>query len=80
MLKAVNNKINNLLSKYKVKIDAFYFCPAHPDYSSEKECECRKPSPKLVFEAAKEFNVELTELIFYWRYCVGCCNVEKMLE
>jgi D,D-heptose 1,7-bisphosphate phosphatase len=58
---AVNEKINGLLSEYKVKIDAFYFCPAHPDYSTAEECECRKPSPKMVFEAAKEFNVDMSE-------------------
>ncbi len=63
-VEAVNEKINNLLSEYKVKIDAFYFCPAHPDYSSEKDCECRKPSPTLVFEAAKEFNVDLQNSYF----------------
>ena len=34
---AVNEKINQILSEYKVKIDAFYYCPAHPDYSSEEE-------------------------------------------
>ena len=61
---AVNDKINSLLAEYKVKVDAFYYCPAHPDYSSEEECDCRKPSPKLVFEAAKEFNIALEKSYF----------------
>ena len=61
---AVNEKINQILSEYKVKIDAFYYCPAHPDYSSEEECECRKPSPKLLLEAANEFNVDLQSSYF----------------
>ena len=61
---AVNEKINQILSEYKVKIDAFYYCPAHPDYSSEEECECRKPSPKLLLEAASEFNVDLQSSYF----------------
>jgi D-glycero-D-manno-heptose 1,7-bisphosphate phosphatase len=61
---AVNERINNLLSEYKVKIDAFYYCPAHPDYSSEEDCECRKPSPKLLFEAVKEFNIDLQKSYF----------------
>jgi D-glycero-D-manno-heptose 1,7-bisphosphate phosphatase len=61
---SVNQKINSLLSKHKVKIDAFYYCPAHPDYSSEEECECRKPSTKLVLEAAKEFNVDVEKSYF----------------
>jgi len=61
---SVNEKINQILSEYKVKIDAFYYCPAHPDYSSEEECECRKPSPKLLLEAASEFNVDLQSSYF----------------
>jgi len=61
---AVNEKINTLLSECKVKIDAFYYCPAHPDYSTEEECECRKPSTKLLLEAAKEFNVDLAKSYF----------------
>jgi D,D-heptose 1,7-bisphosphate phosphatase len=63
-VESVNDKINNLLSEYKVKIDAFYFCPAHPDYSNEEDCECRKPSPKLIFEATKEFNIDLKKSYF----------------
>ena len=61
---AVNDKINYLLSEFKVKIDAFYYCPAHPDFSTVEECDCRKPSPKLLFEAAKEFNVDLQKSYF----------------
>jgi len=61
---SVNEKINGLLSDHKVKIDAFYYCPAHPDYSSEEECGCRKPSAKLLLEAAKEFNVDLQKSYF----------------
>ena len=61
---AVNERINHLLAESKVKIDAFYYCPAHPEFSSKEECECRKPSPKLVFEAAKEFNVDLEKSYF----------------
>jgi len=60
----VNEKINSLLSEHKVKIDAFYYCPAHPDYSSEEECGCRKPSTKLLMEAAKEFNINLEKSYF----------------
>ena len=61
---AVNDKINTLLSEYKVKVDAFYYCPAHPDYSSAEDCDCRKPSPKLVFEAVKEFNMDREKSYF----------------
>jgi D-glycero-D-manno-heptose 1,7-bisphosphate phosphatase len=58
-VESVNAKINELLEAYKVSIDAFYYCPYHPDFSSEEECSCRKPSPEMVFKAAKDFNIDL---------------------
>lgn len=61
---AVNERINDLLKKYGLEIDAFYFCPFHPDFSTPEECECRKPSPKLVFLAAKELDIELSKSYF----------------
>ena len=55
----VNRRINELLENYNVKIDAFYYCTAHPDFNSKEECECRKPSPKMIFDAVKDFEIDL---------------------
>ena len=57
----VNSRINQLLKQFDVQIDAFYYCPFHPEFSSEDECTCRKPSPKMVNEAAQDFNIDLTK-------------------
>jgi D-glycero-D-manno-heptose 1,7-bisphosphate phosphatase len=64
MVESVNQRINELLLTEQTSIDAFYYCPYHPDYSSDEECECRKPSPKLVFEAAKDFQIDLAKSYF----------------
>jgi D-glycero-D-manno-heptose 1,7-bisphosphate phosphatase len=64
MVEAVNSKINELLKSYDVSIDAFYFCPAHPEFSSEEECRCRKPSPELVYKAAEDFNISISGSYF----------------
>lgn len=64
MVNEVNDKINELLSAENAEIDKFYFCPYHPDYSTKEECECRKPSPKLVFEAVKDFQIDLSKSYF----------------
>lgn len=61
---SVNMKINDLLSVDKVKIDAFYYCPYHPDFSTEEESSCRKPSPKLIFQAVEELNINLLKSYF----------------
>ena len=41
-------------------IDATYFCPDRPGSQSE----CRKPAPGMVFQGARENNVDLTRSIF----------------
>jgi len=63
-VEAVNARINELLKKDGFAIDAFYYCPFHPDFNSPEECQCRKPSPKLVFIAAKELDIDLTKSYF----------------
>lgn len=58
-VKAVNNKIQDLLKKENAEIDAFYFCPYHPDYDDEEKSKCRKPSPMMLLKAAEEHKIDL---------------------
>jgi D-glycero-D-manno-heptose 1,7-bisphosphate phosphatase len=37
-------------------IDATYFCPHTP----EQGCDCRKPSPGMILQAAREHRIDLT--------------------
>jgi D-glycero-D-manno-heptose 1,7-bisphosphate phosphatase len=57
---SVNNRINELLGQ-ESKIDAFYYCKYHPDFSTPKESECRKPSPDMIFKAADEMGLDLNK-------------------
>ena len=41
-----------------VEITKVYHCPHHPNYS-QKDCNCRKPKPGMLLQAAKEFNIDL---------------------
>jgi D-glycero-D-manno-heptose 1,7-bisphosphate phosphatase len=44
-------------------IDAFYFCPHHPAGqvpALSRTCECRKPAPALVHQAAADLNLDLS--------------------
>lgn len=38
------------------RIDAVYFCPHHP----QEPCECRKPLPGMLKQAAQDLNLDLT--------------------
>lgn len=60
-VESVNAEINNQLKKFNVKIDAFYYCPFHPEFNNEEECSCRKPSPKMILDAAKEYNIDISK-------------------
>jgi D-glycero-D-manno-heptose 1,7-bisphosphate phosphatase len=41
-------------------IEATYFCPHGPDHV----CGCRKPEPGMVFQAAHDYNLDLTRSFF----------------
>ena len=41
-------------------IDAIYYCPHHWDNG----CECRKPKPGMLFQAQRDFNLDLTRTWF----------------
>lgn len=52
-----------LRKEYGAHIDAFYYCPHHPDYTGP--CECRKPAPGLILRAAKEWEIDLGQSVMY---------------
>jgi histidinol-phosphate phosphatase family domain/HAD-superfamily hydrolase, subfamily IIIA len=64
----IHCKLETLLGKEGAYIDALYFCPHHPDKGFEGErpeykcdCECRKPKPGLLLQAAADFNIDLSQ-------------------
>ena len=61
---SVNNELNKKLAEFNVKIDAFYYCQFHPDFSSKVNCVCRKPSPKMILDASSDFNIDLSKSYF----------------
>ena len=53
--------MNDAFAQQGITITKVYHCPHHPKYSGE--CECRKPKPGMLLEAAKEFNLDLANSI-----------------
>lgn len=45
------------LRKSGAHIDAFYYCPHHPDFTGP--CTCRKPEPGMITRALAEWPVDL---------------------
>lgn len=66
-LQEIHNKMETELGKEGAFVDAIYICPHHKDKGFEGErpeykfdCDCRKPKPGLLLQAAKEFNIDLS--------------------
>lgn len=69
-LHEIHKKMETLLGKDGAYIDGIYICPHHPDKGFEGErpeykidCDCRKPKPGLLLQAAKDFNIDLEQSI-----------------
>ena len=44
------------------RIDAYYYCPHHPDGVVEAyraTCDCRKPKPGMIHRAARDFEIDV---------------------
>ena len=50
---ALNKFMLESFKKEQISITKVYFCPHAP----EADCTCRKPNPKMILDACKEFNI-----------------------
>jgi D-glycero-D-manno-heptose 1,7-bisphosphate phosphatase len=62
----VNKHVQSVLEKDGAKIGGYYACPHHPGPFESKnayqtECDCRKPKPGLILQAASEHGITLGE-------------------
>jgi D-sedoheptulose 7-phosphate isomerase len=64
LLNAITDKMNRLVGGAGAHIDAVYYCLHHPEGKIEeyrRACECRKPKPGLLFQAARDWKIDLAE-------------------
>ena len=60
-VKELHRYMNELLAGQGVKIDAFYYCPHHPEHGIGKykvRCHCRKPETGMFEMAEQDFAVD----------------------
>jgi len=53
-------------AKRNIYISKVYHCPHHPEITGT--CDCRKPNPGMILQAAEEFNLELKDSILVGDY------------
>jgi D-glycero-D-manno-heptose 1,7-bisphosphate phosphatase len=55
-VEAIHAHLDEYFAKAGVRFDRYYVCPHHP----EDNCECRKPKPKFLLDAAREYGLDLS--------------------
>jgi D-glycero-D-manno-heptose 1,7-bisphosphate phosphatase len=58
-LAAVHTKLTAEIEAAGGRLSGIYFCPHAPDFG----CDCRKPLPGLLHQAAREHDLDLTQCI-----------------
>ncbi|MBI5347287.1 MAG: HAD family hydrolase [Candidatus Aenigmarchaeota archaeon] len=64
-IKKTMTDIIRYFKKHGAVIDAYYYCPHHPEkkYGGNMQyrvdCSCRKPKPGMLIQAAREHNIDL---------------------
>ena len=55
----IHDNMQKELKKHNAHIDAIYFCP----HGYDDNCDCRKPKPGLLLQAAKELKFDTKDAI-----------------
>ena len=59
-LEDIHSKMKDELKTHSVTIDAIYHCP----HGWDEGCFCRKPNPGMLFQAQRDFHLDLTRVCF----------------
>jgi D-glycero-D-manno-heptose 1,7-bisphosphate phosphatase len=86
-VRTINERINFLLQLgSQPPLRAMYFCPHHPNATLpvyRLACECRKPAPGMLLQAAREHSLDLQNSFFIGDrpsdvaagQAAGCCSI-----
>jgi D-glycero-D-manno-heptose 1,7-bisphosphate phosphatase len=59
----VHDILRQTLAGGGAQLDAIYYCPHHPSVGEPPyrfDCNCRKPKPGLIEQAAKDFDIDIS--------------------
>ncbi len=63
-LEEAHGAITQRVAEAGGRIEAFYYCPHHPHAALERyrtDCECRKPKPGMIRNAARDLSLDLSK-------------------
>ena len=59
-LATIERHMRDVLEREGVEIEQFYYCP----HGWDDGCDCRKPRPGMLFQAQRDFHLDLTRTLF----------------
>ncbi|MDE1925260.1 MAG: HAD-IIIA family hydrolase [Patescibacteria group bacterium] len=59
-LRDIHQRMQEALKKRGVTISGIYYCP----HGWDEGCDCRKPNPEMLYQAAREHDIDLTRAYF----------------
>jgi D-glycero-D-manno-heptose 1,7-bisphosphate phosphatase len=62
----IHARMKDLLAAHGARVDAIYYCPHHPearDTAYRRDCECRKPKPGMLRQAAQDLGLDLAQSV-----------------
>ena len=62
-MRALHRHMERELERLKAHVDAWYFCPHHPDYTGP--CGCRKPAPGMLLAAMRDFDTKPQDCVMH---------------
>lgn len=62
-MRVLHRQMSKRLKSRGVEVDAWYFCPHHPDYTGA--CECRKPALGMLLRAMRDFHSSPMHCVMY---------------
>ena len=66
-LDRMHSYLSSELARWDVRIDAIYYCPHHPHGIIPElaiQCDCRKPAPGMLLQAAHDHDIDLAHSWF----------------
>lgn len=55
----LHRHVDKLLAVEGAKVNAYYYCPHHPEFGDGRECECRKPNSGMLLAAGRYLDIDL---------------------
>lgn len=62
-MRLLHRQMAEMLRERGVEVDAWYFCPHHPNHTGA--CDCRKPAPGMLLRIMRDFRADPDGCVMY---------------